>query len=92
MDWNDIYVNDGTRLGPSRVDTLRPIADTAEADRTASAGADHYAVEDETTINGDTDYVSAATPGDLDLYEMGKPRLHARYGARRAGHHGRAQG
>jgi hypothetical protein len=52
-------------------DTLRPTADTAEADWTPSAGADHYAVVDEATINGDTDYVSAATPGDLDLYEMG---------------------
>ena len=51
-------------------DTLRPTADTAEADWTPSAGADHYAVVDEATINGDTDYVSAATPGALDLYEM----------------------
>jgi hypothetical protein len=72
MNWDDIYVNnDGTRLGPSRVDTLRPTADNADADWTPSAGADHYAVVDETTINGDTDYVSAATAGDLDLYEMG---------------------
>ena len=71
MNWDDIYVSDGTRLGPSRVDTLRPTADTAEADWTPSAGADHYALVDETTINGDTDYVAAATPGDLDLYEMG---------------------
>jgi hypothetical protein len=71
MSWDDIYVNDGTRLGPCRVDTLRPTADTAEADWTPSAGADHYALVDETTISGDTDYVSATTPGDLDLYEMG---------------------
>jgi len=71
MNWDDIYVTDSTRLGPCRVDTLRPTADTAEADWTPSAGADHYAVLDETTINGDTDYVSAATPGNLDLYEMG---------------------
>jgi hypothetical protein len=70
MNWDDIYVN-GTRLGPCRVDTLRPAVDTADADWTPSAGADHYAVVDETTVNGDTDYVSAATPGDLDLYAMG---------------------
>jgi hypothetical protein len=71
MNWDDIYVNDGTRLGPSRLDTLRPTAGTAEAGWPPRAGADHYAAVDETTINGDTDYVSAATPGDLDLYEMG---------------------
>jgi hypothetical protein len=70
MNWDDIYVSVGTRLGPSRVDTLRPTADTADADWTPSAGADHYAVVDENTVNGDTDYVSAATPGELDLYAM----------------------
>jgi hypothetical protein len=64
---------------------LRPTADTAEADWTPSAGADHYAMVDEATINGDTDYVSADISGDLDLYEMANL---TRYGARRAGHHG----
>jgi hypothetical protein len=35
MNWDDIYVNDGTRLGPACVDTLCPTADTADADWTS---------------------------------------------------------
>jgi hypothetical protein len=53
------------------VDVLYPNADTADADRSPSAGTDHYAVVDETTVNGDTDYVASGTAGDLDLYEVG---------------------
>jgi hypothetical protein len=71
--WDDIYLNDaGTRLGPSRVDTLRPSADTADADWTPSAGGDHYEQVDEAQVDGDTSYVAASNPGDLDLYEMGE--------------------
>jgi hypothetical protein len=33
-------------------------------------GGDHYATVDETTVNGDTDYVASGTVGDLDLYDV----------------------
>jgi hypothetical protein len=68
---DDVYItNGGTRLGESRVVVLYPNADTADADWTPSTGVDHFATVDETTVNGDTDYVASGTVGDLDLYEM----------------------
>ncbi len=67
--YDDFYVtNVATKLGESRIDTIRPNADTADKDWARSTGADNYALVDETTYNGDTDYVSSATPGDLDIY------------------------
>jgi hypothetical protein len=68
---DDVYVtNGGTRLGESRVAVLYPNADTADADWTPSTSVNHYATVDETTVNGDTDYVASGTVGDLDLYEV----------------------
>jgi hypothetical protein len=68
---DDVYItNGGTRLGESRVVVLYPNADTADADWTPRTGVDHFATVDETTVNGDTDYVASGTVGDLDLYEM----------------------
>jgi len=68
---DDVYItNSGTRLGESRVAVLYPNADTADADWIPSTGTDHYATVDETTVNGDTDYVASGTVGALDLYEV----------------------
>jgi len=68
---DDVYVtNVSTRLGESRVVVLYPNADTADADWTPSTGVDHFATVDETTVNGDTDYVVSGTVGDLDLYDV----------------------
>jgi hypothetical protein len=68
---DDVYItHGGTRLGESRVVVLYPNADTADADWTPRTGVDHFATVDETTVNGDTDYVASGTVGDLDLYEM----------------------
>ena len=65
-----MYVtNTATRLGESRVLVLYPNADTADADWTPSAGADHYATIDE-AVNGDTDYVASGTVGALDVCEL----------------------
>jgi hypothetical protein len=70
--WDDIYVIDqGSRLGESRVVTLYPDGATADADWTPSGGGDNYEAVDETLANGDTDYVASATPGDLDVYALG---------------------
>jgi hypothetical protein len=70
--FDDIYVTDSdTRLGDSRVITVVPSADTADSDWAPSTGADNYAMVDEVQVNGDTDYVASATPGDLDFYALG---------------------
>jgi hypothetical protein len=70
--WDDVYVTDqGIRLGESRVKTLYPNGVTADADWTPSGGGDNDEAVDETLVNGDTDYVASATPGDLDIYALG---------------------
>lgn len=69
-DFDDVYVNTGTRLGDCRVETIVPNADTATADFTPSTGSAHYALVDELPANGDTDYVSSGTAGHKDLYDM----------------------
>lgn len=70
--FDDIYVtNTATRLGERRVETLRPNADTVQKDFARSAGADNFALVDEATSNGDTDYVQGSTVGDLDRYTIG---------------------
>jgi hypothetical protein len=56
-------------LGPTKVVTIRPNADTAEADWTTQAGSDHYAMVDESTQDADTTYVEADTTDDFDLYD-----------------------
>ncbi len=69
--FDDLYIMDtASRVGERRIDVLRPSADTADKDWVASTGVNNYAVVDETTFNDDTDYVSSATPGALDLYDL----------------------
>jgi len=68
---DDLYVTDGATLGECRIETLRPSADTAQKDWTASTGSDNYAMVDEPTFNGDTDYIKAATVGNKDEYDLG---------------------
>lgn len=68
---DDYYVVSGsTWLGERKIETLRPSADTAQKDWTPDSGSDNYSRVNETPMNGDTSYVAAATPGDLDLYEL----------------------
>lgn len=65
---DDLYSTDtSTRIGEVRIDVLRPDADTAQKDWTASAGSDNYAMLDDTTF-GSTDFVSTITAGDKDYY------------------------
>lgn len=67
---DDIYITDtATRLGEQKVETLRPSADTAQKQWTASTGADNFAMLDETLMSN-TDFVSANTVGAYDLYEF----------------------
>ena len=69
--FDDLYVTDtATRLGECRVEPLVPTSDAAVA-FVPSTGASNFALVDEATVNGDTDYVSGSTVGDSDLYGLG---------------------
>jgi hypothetical protein len=63
-------VSGATWLGERRIDTLRPSADTAQKDWTPDTGTDNYSRVNETPINGDTSYVTAATVGNKDRYAL----------------------
>lgn len=70
-DVDDFYMtNVATKLGESRVDTIRPSADTAQKNWTPSTGTNNSANVDETTYNGDTDYNSSSTVGNYDLFDV----------------------
>jgi hypothetical protein len=65
-----IVVNDSpVREGPKKFYIIRPNADTADKDWTASTGSDNFAMVDEVGVSI-TDYVEGDTAGDLDLYEF----------------------
>lgn len=74
---DDLYVCDttgtdnNTFLGDRRVVTLYPTADGSHSQWTPTGGGTHYDQVNETTPDGDTTYVSDATPGDLDSYVFG---------------------
>lgn len=71
IQYDDFYVTDGATLGERKVERLPPVADTAQKDFTASTGTDNFAMVDDTTSNGDTDYVQASTVGNTDRYTFG---------------------
>ena len=75
---DDLYICDGQGsapwnglLGDVRVQALLPAADGDLAQFVPSTGTSHFALVDEVPPNGDTDYVSSANAGDVDLYQMG---------------------
>lgn len=76
--WDDIYVCDAsgsaprnTFLGDVRISTIFPTADGAHTQWTPSTGTAHWSLVDETTPNDDTDYITDATPGDIDTFAFG---------------------
>jgi hypothetical protein len=70
-DFDDIYVNDtSTRLGERRIETLRPSADSSVV-FTPNSGGTNFSRVNETTVDGDTSYVSSSNVGDRDLYAIG---------------------
>lgn len=77
--FDDLYLLDGTgaapynaRLGDSRVDALRAIADAPTLEWTPSTGTAHWSLIDEIPPQT-TDYVEAATVGQTDLYAFEEP-------------------
>lgn len=68
IDRDDLYIrNDGTFIGDCRVVSSTPNGDGANTAWAASAGNDYECV-DETTPNGDTDYISSSTAGQKDTF------------------------
>lgn len=66
---DDLYVvNDAVFIGEAMVETSRPNGDTSYKAFVPSSGSSNYAMVDDTTSNGDTDYVQGSVVGDLDLY------------------------
>lgn len=74
--FDDFYILDTTGatnndyLGDSRIDPFFPNGDNS-VQWTPSTGVDNYAMVDDAIPDGDTTYVYSATPGDIDLYEIG---------------------
>ena len=72
--YDDFYLLDGSGdtsndfLGDLRVDVLRPNAAGDTTSWTPSTGAVNYVLVDDTTANGDTDYVSTNTLDAIDVY------------------------
>ncbi len=72
QDVDDNYVRDtNTKLGPCKIETLRPDADTAQKDFTPNSGTANFSRVNETLVDGDTSYVQATTVGNRDLYTLG---------------------
>ena len=76
-DYDDIYVADtsgaaprNTFLGDVRVQTIYPTGAGAHTAWTPDSGS-NYARVNETLADGDTSYISDATPGDIDTYVFG---------------------
>lgn len=67
-DW--YLANTNTRLGPIRIDTLRPTSDSS-VQWTPNSGVNNFSRVNETDVDGDTTYVSSGTVGNSDLYANG---------------------
>ncbi len=73
---DDLYVADGTAglntfIGPCKIETIRPNADTATIDWTPSANADHYTLVDDAGVPSGADYVSSSTLDQEDYWDYG---------------------
>lgn len=68
---DDLYITDSlTLLGPMRIETLYPNADTAQKQWIPSTGSTNYTTIDETLLSS-SDYVYSNTVGNFDLYDFG---------------------
>lgn len=69
--FDDVYCVDGsTWIGEARISSARPAADTAQKDWVPNSGSTNYSRVNETTVDGDTSYVSASAVDAKDLYEL----------------------
>lgn len=71
VSYSDFYITDGTTfLGDCTVDTLYVNGNGTTQDFDPSSGSDHSLLVDETSGNGDTDYVSTAVATERELFTM----------------------
>lgn len=68
--WNDVGANNNDFLGPVRVETLFPTADTAQADWSFSGAASGYECIDENPNDADTTYIASDTAGQVSEFEF----------------------
>lgn len=69
-DYDDVILWETDPVGDCRVECLFPTGAGTTTGLTPSAGANYECVDD-AAPNGDTDYVSSATPGTFDTYATG---------------------
>ncbi len=69
--FDDFYIDTDTFLGDVRIECLFPTSDGATSAWTPSAGTTHYTLVDDTSPNGDTDYVSSGAVGQVDTWGYG---------------------
>lgn len=79
-DRSDVYILDGSGsaplndlIGDCKIETIRPSGNGNSSQWLGSDGnsTDNYLLVDESTPNGDTDYVSDGTVNDIDTYATG---------------------
>jgi hypothetical protein len=76
---DDIYVCDNTGahnntfLGAVRLYSTGPTGDSTPLQWTPSSGSDHFSLVNAIPPNGGTDFVSSATPGQIDQYVFPQP-------------------
>lgn len=76
--YDDLVVNDTTGgrnddyLGDVRIDILRPVSDTEQADFATSTGSDGFALIDDpiSANDGDATYIESITPGDKSEFNL----------------------
>jgi len=69
--YDDFYItNTAARLGELHIAGLKPNADTAQKQWTASSGSDNYAVVNDLMSSADNTYVQTANTGDKDYYDI----------------------
>jgi hypothetical protein len=68
--FDDVFLTDtAARVGERRIETLRPAADNT-AIWVPNSGVTNFSRVNETTVDGDTSYVSSSNVGDKDLYTL----------------------
>lgn len=68
--WDSTGSTNNTWIGDVRVDSYMPTADGDTTTMTPSSGSEHWQLVDEVPAST-ADYVSSATVGELDLFQMG---------------------
>jgi len=69
--WDDAGTENVDFVGPMRVETIWPVADTIQADWLKVGAADGYDCINEVPPDGDTTYLVTENAGDISEFELG---------------------